>query len=180
LVSGVILLLDKSIKPGDTIGIAGTYGWIQSLGARYVSVVTRDGIEHLIPNEELIISRVENWSFTNDRVRLKIPVGISYRSNVRKAIELCIEAAQTTERVLRKPAPICLVKGFGDNSVNLEIRFWITDPQQGVSNVESEILLGVWDRFHEHNIQIPFPQRDLHIKSMPSEPAPSEVIPTRT
>ena len=168
-VSGIILLLDKSIKPGDTIGVSGTYGWIQSLGARYVSVITRDGIEHLIPNEELITTRVENWSYSNDLVRQKIPVGISYSSDVRRAIELCIEAAAASSRVVASPKPMCLLKGFGDSSVDLEIRFWVIDPKNGLSNLKSEILLGVWDRFHENGVEIPFPQRDLHLKSVAPE-----------
>jgi len=168
-ISGIILLLDKSIKPGDTIGVSGTYGWIQSLGARYVSVITRDGIEHLIPNEELITTRVENWSYSNDLVRQKIPLGISYSADVRRAIELCVEAAAASKRVVASPKPICLLKGFGDSSVDLEIRFWVIDPKNGLSNLKSEILLGVWDRFHENGIEIPFPQRDLHLKSVAPE-----------
>ncbi|MCZ6453141.1 MAG: mechanosensitive ion channel [Alphaproteobacteria bacterium] len=168
-ISGIILLLDKSIKPGDTIGVSGTYGWIQSLGARYVSVITRDGIEHLIPNEELITTRVENWSFSNLRIRQKIPVGVSYSSDVRASIEMCVEAAAANPRVLASPNPICLLKGFGDSSVDLEVRFWVVDPQNGLSNVKSDILLDIWDRFHENGIQIPFPQRDLHLKSVAPE-----------
>jgi small-conductance mechanosensitive channel len=151
-ISGIILLLDKSIKPGDTIGVSGTYGWIQSLGARYVSVITRDGIEHLIPNEELITTRVENWSFSNLRIRQKIPVGIAYSSDVRAAIALCVEAAAANPRVLDTPNPICLLRGFGDSAVDLEVRFWVVDPQNGLSNVKSYILLGIWDLFHENGI----------------------------
>jgi len=165
-ISGIILLMDRSIKPGDTIGVAGTYGWIQSLGARYVSVITRDGIEHLIPNEELIVTRVENWSFSGKRVRLRAPVGISYGSDVRKAIALCVEATEGLERIVANPKPACLLKGFGNSSVDLEIRFWIRDPQAGISNIKSEVLLRVWDLFHENGIEIPFPQRDLHLRSV--------------
>jgi len=165
LISGVILLLDRSIKPGDVVGVDDTYGWIKDLNARYVSVVTRDGIEHLIPNEDLITRKVANWSYSNLQVRLKIPVGISYNSDVRKAIELCLEAAAAVERVIVEPRTVCLVKGFGDSSVDLEIRIWIQDPQNGISNVKSQVLLGVWDRFHEHGIEIPFPQRDIHLRS---------------
>ena len=165
LISGVILLLDRSVKPGDVIGVGNTYGWIDSLGARYVSVVTRDGIEHLIPNEDLIVNRVENWSYSNDLVRLKIPVGIAYSSDVRQAIAVCLDAARATPRVLRDPAPVCLVTGFGDSSVELELGIWIRDPTNGTTNVKSDVLLNVWDRFRQHGIEIPFPQRDLHIKS---------------
>ena len=164
-ISGIILLLDKSIKPGDVISIGDTYGWVKSLNARYVSLDTRDGIEHLIPNEELITTRVENWSYSNNRIRLKIPVGVHYQSDVKKSIELCLEAADDTDRILETPKPVCLLTGFGDSSVDLEIRLWINDPQNGISNVKSEVLLKVWDKFHQHGIEIPYPQRDLHIKS---------------
>lgn len=164
-VSGIILLLDKSIKPGDVIAIGDTYGWITSLGARYVSIDTRDGIEHLIPNEDLITTRVENWSFSNSLIRLKLSIGVSYRADVRKAISLCLEAATETDRILKDPAPICLLAGFGDSSVDLQLRMWINDPANGLSNVKSQVLLKVWDKFHENDIEIPFPQRDLHLKS---------------
>jgi len=174
-VSGIILLLDKSIKPGDTIGVSGTYGWIQSLGARCVSVVTRDGIEHLIPNEELITTRVENWSFSNLRIRQKIPIGVSYSSDVREAINICSEAALGNQRVLNSPSPICLLKGFGDNSVDLEVRFWVVDPQNGLTNVKSEILLEIWDRFNENGIEIPFPQRDIHVKTIAPDIQKTEI-----
>ncbi len=165
LISGIMLLLDKSIKPGDVIGVADTYGWIKSLGARYVSVVTRDGIEHLIPNEDLIVQRVENWSYSNSKVRLRIPIGISYGADPRRAIALCLEAAAETNRVIPEPKSVCLLTGFGDSSVDLELRIWIEDPQNGVSNVKSDVLLNVWDKFHAAGIEIPFPQRDLHIRT---------------
>jgi len=164
LISGVILLLDKSIKPGDVISIGDTYGWINKLSARYVSVITRDGRENLIPNENLITNEVENWSFSDTKVRLRSPVGISYDADVRKAMELCKQAATNCERVLKDPAPQCPVKGFGDNSVDLELRFWIADPAKGVTNIKSMVYLEIWDLFHEHDIEIPFPQRDIHIR----------------
>ncbi len=164
-VSGILLLLDKSVKPGDNIVVGETFGWIDKLNARYVSVITRDGTEHLIPNEDLIVNRVENWSYSNRLIRLHIPIGISYDSDVRKAIELCKEAAAKCERFKEHPEPNCLLRGFGDSSVDLEIRAWVDDPQNGRGNLISECLLNVWDLFHEHGIEIPFPQRDLHIKS---------------
>jgi len=165
LISGVILLLDKSVKPGDVIEVGQTYGWISTLGARYASVVTRDGTEYLIPNEDIITQQVVNWSYSNDAVRLKIPVGISYKSDLRKAIALCLEAAAEAPRVNRTPQSVCLVKGFGDSSVDLELRIWINDPRNGVSNVKSDVLLLIWDKFHANGIEIPFPQRDVHIRS---------------
>jgi len=151
------------------ISLGATFGWINYLGLRYTSVITRDGIEHLIPNEELITQRVENWSFSDNLVRLKAPIGISYDSDVRMAMKLCIEAAEMIPRVELTPEPRVQLMGFGDSSVNLELRIWIDDPQQGRANILSEVLLNVWDKFHEHGITIPFPQRDLHVKSVLGE-----------
>lgn len=163
LISGVIILLDRSIKPGDVISLGETFGWINSLGARYASVVTRDGTEWLIPNEDLITQQVVNWSYSNNEVRLKIPIGISYKSDPRRAIALCFEAAAEEERIIKEPKTNVLVKGFGDSSVDIEMRIWIRDPQNGVSNIKSAVLLRVWDKFQEHGIDIPYPQRDLHL-----------------
>jgi small-conductance mechanosensitive channel len=165
LISGIILLMDKSIKPGDVIAVAGYYGRVDSLGARYVSVTTRDGIEHLIPNEELIITRVENWSHTNNLYRMRLPVGVHYQSDVKLAMQLCLAAATETKRVLTTPAPNCLMRGFGDNAVDLEIRFWVNDPMNGRANVKSDMLVSIWDKFAAHNIEIPYPQRDIHLRS---------------
>lgn len=171
-VSGIILLLDNSIKPGDVVEIDGTYGWINNLRARYASVITRDGTEHLIPNEDLITQKVINWSFTNNLVRTKVPIGVSYKSDPHQCIELIIESVQNIDRVLKDPKPVCLLRGFGDSSVDLELRFWLSDPSNGVANVQSQVLLNVWDTLKANNIEIPFPQRDLHIRS-------SEVIPVQ-
>ncbi len=172
LVSGIILLIDRSIKPGDVIEIEGTYGWINNLRARYASVITRDGTEHLIPNEDLITQKVINWSFTNDLVRIRTPIGISYKSDPHEAIRVVEAAAASLPRVLEQPGPLCLLTGFGDSSVDLELRFWIKDPSNGVGNVRSAVLLKVWDAFKENGIEIPFPQRDVHIRS-------TEVIPVQ-
>ncbi len=165
LVSGVILLVDKSIKPGDVVAVGGTYGWVKTLGGRYVSVITRDGVEHLIPNETLITERVENWTHSDRNVRLKIPIGVHYNADLHQAIELCVEAATDHPRVLTRPPPRCLLKGFGDNAVDLEIRLWINDANEGVSNLKSAVMLGVWDKFQANEIEIPYPQRDLHLKN---------------
>ncbi len=122
-VSGIIILLDKSIKSGDVLVVGDTYGRVNSLGARYVSVISRDGTEFLIPNENLVTQQVVNWSYSSRQVRLSVPVGISYEADVRLAITLCLEAAGVVERVLKQPAPVCLLKAFGDSSVDLELRF---------------------------------------------------------
>ncbi len=164
LVSGVILLMDRSIKPGDTIEIGGVYGTIRSLHARYASVLTRDGKEYLIPNEQLITNEVVNWTYSDSNVRLKIPVGIAYDSDVRKAMQLMEECAAVVPRVLKKPKPAARLVGFGDSSVDLQIRIWIKDSDRGVVNVRSEVLLNVWDAFHANGIEFPFPQQDVYIK----------------
>jgi len=167
LISGLIILADKSIKPGDVIQLGDTYGWINFLGGRYISVVTRDGTEHLIPNEDLITNQVINWSFTNKLLRLKIPIGIGYDSHIPQAMELMLEAAAEVPRVLTDPKPACLLMGFGDNSVNFQLRLWIRDPENGITNIKSQVLLGVWERFQAHGIELPFPQRVLHHKPIP-------------
>ena len=165
LVSGVIILLDKSIKPGDVIEIEGTFGWINSLRTRYISVITRDRKEILIPNEDFVTNKVINWSFTDRVVRIKADVGIAYDTDVTKAIEVCVQAAKSIPRALKTPEPTCLLMEFADSSINLQIRFWINDAPNGVSNVRSEVLIAVWKAFRDNGIEIPFPQRDIHIKS---------------
>lgn len=165
LISGVILLMDKSVKPGDVIAVDGTFGWINRLSARYVSVITRDGTEHLIPNEDLISQRVENWSYSDSLIRLKLPIGVSYDSDVPLAMTLAVDAAKDVERVLNSPAPVCRLLNFGDDAVELELRVWIGDPRKGVANIQSEVLLNVWHLYHDNGVEFPFSQRDLHIKS---------------
>lgn len=164
LVSGVILLLDRSVKPGDVIALGDTYGRIDKLGGRYVSVITRDGTEHLIPNEELITQRVENWSFSDTNVRQKVLVGVSYGSDVQKAMDLCVQAAEEIPRIVQIPEPRCLLRAFADNSVNIELRFWVNDAHNGLGNVRSDVMMNIWNKFHENGIEFPFPQRDIHVK----------------
>jgi small-conductance mechanosensitive channel len=166
LVSGFILLADKSIKPGDVIQLGDKYGWINFLGSRYISVITRNGTEHLIPNENLITGEVINWSYSQNLVRLKLPVGVAYGSNLGQARDLMLESAGDTKRVLKDPKPSFRLMGFGDNAVNVELRVWINDPQQGIHSAKSEILWGIWRRFQEHGIEIPYPQRDIHLKDI--------------
>jgi small-conductance mechanosensitive channel len=163
LISGLILLLDRSIKPGDVITLDETYGRVNALGMRFASVVTRDGLEHLIPNEEFITTKVVNWSFSDDAVRIKRPVGVAYGTDVPHAMQVIVDATNSVERVLKSPETRCLLRGFGDNSIDLEVRFWIADPQQGVNNVSSEVLLAIWKAFQAEGIQFPFPQRDVHL-----------------
>lgn len=172
LLSGLTLLGSGTIRPGDVVALADVegnkiYGRVREITMRYVALRTRDGIEHIVPNEHFITNTVEKWSHTDDNVRLKIPFGITYDAQPRKAIALALEAAADVKRVLKDPKPVCLLKGFGDSSVDLELRVWINDPMNGVANLKNECLLGIWDRLHEAGIGIPYPQRDIHVRSLP-------------
>ncbi len=167
LICGVILLLDRSVKPGDVIQVDDTYGEVHSLGARCVSVLTRDGVEFLIPNENLITQQVTNWSYSSKNVRLKMPIGISYDADVKKAMAIMDEVARNTPRVLQDPEPISRLIAFGDSAIELELRIWITDPEAGVRNVRSSILLDIWEQFKAEGIGLPFPQRDMNLKPTP-------------
>lgn len=163
LVSGVIILLDKSVKPGDVISLGDTFGWIEELGARYVSVVTRDGKEYLIPNEDLVTGQVVNWSHTNDFVRLDLNFGTSYDDDPHKVSAIAIEAVQKVRRVLSHKPPVCWITGFGDSSVDYVLRFWIDDAAGGLTNVRGQVYLALWDAFKENGVTIPFPQREVRV-----------------
>jgi small-conductance mechanosensitive channel len=164
LVSGIILLLDKSVKPGDVIALGDTYGWVNTLGARYVSLLTRDGKEHLIPNENLITQEVENWSYSDQKIRIHIPVGVSYGADMHKVKDLLLQAIGDHPRILKEPKPVCFMTGFGDSTVNHELRAWIEDAQHGIANITSDVYYRIWDLFKENGIELPFPQRDVHLK----------------
>lgn len=166
-ISGFILVFDRSIKPGDVVSIGEKFGWVVAMQARYVVVRNRDGVETLIPNENLITSEVINWSFSDPNVRLKIPVSVSYRDDVERAMAIMLEIAQEHPRVISDPGPVCQLAEFGDNGIRLEARVWVADPSAGFGNVTSDINLEIWRRFKQEGITIPFPQRDLYIKEMP-------------
>lgn len=165
LISGLMILIDGSIKPGDVLAIDGTYGWVERLGTRYVSIVTRDKIEHLVPNEDFITKGVANWTYSDTNVRLRIPVGVSYDTkNIESVMDLCVEAASEVDRVLFDPPPRCRITGLGDNSINLEIRGWISDAHNGIGKVKSEVYVNLLNKFAAAGIEIPYPQTDIHIK----------------
>lgn len=170
-ISGIIILMDESIKPGDTISLGETFGWIRELRARYVSVVTRDGREFLIPNEDFITREVINWSFSDKFVRVDVPFGVSYDADPHEVVRIAIEAASSVERVdgTRRP-PVCWLTAFGDSSLDFLVRFWISDPQMGLTNIKGKILMALWDAFKEHGIGIPYPHREVIIKTPISVP----------
>lgn len=174
LVSRVIILLDKSIKPGDVISLGDTFGWIEQLGARYVSVVTRDGKEYLIPNEDLVTGQVVNWSHTNEFVRLDLTFGTSYEDDPHKVSALAIAAVQTVERVLSHKPAVCWITGFGESSVDYVLRFWIDDAADGLTNVRGQVYLALWDAFKAQGVTLPFPQREVRLLNPGPGPGSAE------
>lgn len=180
LVSGIILLLDKSIKPGDIITVGNTFGWISSLNARYVSVFMYDGREVLIPNEDLITQPVENWSFGDSFIRVEIMFGVSYDADPHKVRDVAIAAATSHPRVITghpRYNNYCHLTDFGESSIDFVLRFYIKDPENGVTNVRGEVLLALWDAFKAEGISIPFPHREVIIKSAPSGDMPAPPTP---
>ncbi|GGD27213.1 mechanosensitive ion channel family protein [Aureimonas glaciei] len=160
-ISGIIILLDRSIKPGDTISLGETFGWIRELRARFVSVVTRDGREFLIPNEDFITNQVINWSFTNELVRIDVKFGVAYDSDPHAVIALAKAAVASVPRVVEANPVVCWITGFGDSSIDFVLRFWIRDPQAGLTNVKGAVFLALWDAFKANGVTLPFPQRDV-------------------
>jgi len=165
-ISGFILLADRSIRPGDVISVGDNYGWVKQLRARYVVVRNRDGVETLIPNENLVTTDVINWSYSDRRVRVRIPVQISYDDDPEQAMAIMEQAATANPRVLRVPEPAVRLMEFADSGIALELRVWMTDPEEGVGNVRSDINLAIWRGFREAGITIPFPQRDVHLRQV--------------
>jgi small-conductance mechanosensitive channel len=170
-VSGFVLLMDRSIKPGDVIsftGMPGTategFGWVEELRGRYVVVLDRDGVSTLVPNQNLITNPVINWSYGDPRVRLKLPVRVSYQSDPELAMQLMLQATAGHPRVITDPAPVARLMSFGDHGIELELRFWIPDPQEGVNNVRSDVNRAIWRLFREHGIVIPVAQREVKLE----------------
>ena len=166
-ISGFILLFDRSIRPGDVITIGDRFGWVQALHARYVVIRDRDGVETLIPNENLITSEVTNWSYSDRNVRVRIPVQISYDDDPEFVLSLLLKACEGQTRILKNPETVARLIGFGDNGIDLELRIWMHDPESGIGSLRSDLYVSIWKLFKENNITIPFPQRDVRIISNP-------------
>lgn len=163
LVSGIILLADKSIKPGDVITMGDDIGWVSEINARYTLVTMRDGRETLVPNEDLVTQRVINWSHSNDQVRLEVPFGVSYGSDPHVVQRVALAAVAEVPRILAAPAPSCHFVRFGDFSLDFVLRFWISDPLHGISSVRSDVMFALWDAFKREGIEIPYPVRDVRL-----------------
>ncbi len=171
-VSGFVLLMDRSIKPGDVISLSGqagtsteNFGWVQELRGRYVVVRDRDGVEMLVPNQQLISNAVINWSYTDPRIRLKLPIRVSYHDDPEVALRVLLTACEGQKRVLKDPAPVSRLMHFGDSGIELELRFWIYDPQEGVNNVRSDVNRAIWRLFKEHGLTIPVAQHEVIVHS---------------
>ena len=168
LIAGIILLMDRSIKPGDVIAVSdgkgNSFGEVKKIGIRAVSVTTRDNREYLIPNENLMTQQVENWSYSSREVSINIPVGVAYGSDLDVVEKLLLEAVRATPRVLSFPSPGVLLNAFGPSSIELLMIVWIDDPEAGVGNVRSDVLWKVWRSFKENGIEIPFAQQDVNLK----------------
>lgn len=167
LVSGIILLMDRSIKPGDVIVVGGAVGEVNKIGTRAVSVITRDGKEHLVPNELLMTERVENWNFSSRDVRIRMTLRVGYDSDVDLVERLLTEATRESPRVLNEPLPAVRITDISNSGIAMELRFWIRDPEDGLGNIQSEIYKRVLAKFREHGVSLPNEGRDLEIKSVP-------------
>ena len=163
LISGLILLLDKSIKPGDVIEVGPTFGWVNTMSARYVGVTTRDNKELLIPNDDFVTNQVINWPHSDTDVRMEVPFGVTYECDPHAVRGLATEAAAKPERVVDEPPPVCHLVEFGDSSLNFVLRFWIRDPAKGVTNVKGQVLLALWDALKDKGIEIPYPHRVVQL-----------------
>jgi small-conductance mechanosensitive channel len=173
-VSGFVLLMDKSIKPGDVISFTGhtgtsteNFGWVQELRGRYVVVRDRDGVETLVPNQNLITNSVINWSYSDRRVRLRLPVVVSYDDDPEVALKLLFSACEHHPRILRDPPPVTRLMAFEDYGMRLEVRFWIADPMNGVNNVRSDVNRAIWRIFRDNGVKIPVAQRELRMLDRP-------------
>jgi small-conductance mechanosensitive channel len=169
-VSGFVLLIDKSIKPGDVISFTGTtgtsthgFGWVEELRGRYIVIRDRDGVATLVPNQNVITNQVINWSYGHPKVRLRLPLRIGYGDDVELALRLLLDAAGDHPRILRDPPPVSRLMEFADYGMEIEVRFWIGDPAEGVNNVRSDVNRRIWALFRRHGITIPPAQREIRI-----------------
>lgn len=175
-ISGIILLFEKSINQDDLVELQdGFSGFVRRISSRFTLVETFDGKEIMIPNEDFITSQVINWTYSNKQGRVDIEVGVAYDSDLEKAQALILEAASEHERCITEPEPVCFLNEFGDSSINFLLYFWVADVTEGRLRPRSEVMMSIWRKFRDNGIEIPFPQRDLHIRSadgLPSSPAP--------
>jgi small-conductance mechanosensitive channel len=164
-ISGIIILIERPIKVGDRIEVGDLAGRVETISARATVVVTNDNIAVIVPNSYFIDNQVVNWSYNEQRVRLNFPVGVSYKEDPERVRKLVIEAAAACEGVLEKPAPDLLFEKYGDSSLDFNLRVWTEDYAHMPLVLKSKVYYAVFEKFKEHGIEIPFPQRDLHLRS---------------
>jgi small-conductance mechanosensitive channel len=140
------------------------------LRARFVSVITRDGREYLIPNEDFITQQVVNWSFSSDYVRIDVDFGVSYDSDPHEVTRIAIETAKAIKRVSAYKEPVCWMTAFGDYALQFKLRFWISDPNNGLTNVRGQVLISMWDAFKEAGIEIPYPHQEVILRGRDISP----------
>ena len=170
-VSGLILMIERSIEEGDLVELPdGTTGFVRRSSGRYMLLETFDGREILVPNEDLITGRVINWTLNNTRGRVDIQIGVAYGTDLHLARELMLTAAKNHPSCLGDPAPLCVVRNFGDSAIEFLLYFWVGDITVGRLVPKSDVMFAVVDAFKEHGVTIPFPQRDVHVSAPPGPP----------
>lgn len=163
-ISGVILLADKSVKPGDLVTIGDSFGRISAMKTRYISVAAGDGREFLIPNEDLITQKVVNWTYTDKNTLVKVNFATNYEADPNLVCKLAAEIACATPRVITVKPPSCLLAEFAEAGMKFSLSFWIADPDAGMDNVRSDVMLALWDAFKRENIRVPYPVREIRIQ----------------
>ena len=169
-ISGFIILMDRSVRIGDLVTIDQHTGQLTRMTARYVVVRSLGGLEAIIPNEAIIASTVINHSHTDPRVRVAMPIQISYQSDLETALKIMEDAARRHPRVLKHPEPGAVLLHFGDSGIDLELGIWIEDPQEGTYGLRSDIYREIWRDFKKHDIEIPYPQREVRILNAGNAP----------
>ena len=165
-ISGLILLLERSLQIGDMVEMAdGTLGIVRKNGARYTLIETFDARDIMVPNEDFIVGRVVNWTFTNKKGRVEMAIGVSYKSDLELAKKIILESAINHPLTLKDPKPECFLRNFGDSSINFKLFVWVADITKINYSIQDEILFTIWHRFKENNIELPYPQRDVHIRN---------------
>jgi small-conductance mechanosensitive channel len=162
-VSGFIILLDNSIRIGNVISVGNDRGEVTRITTRYTVLRNNTGVEALVPNEQLVASVVQNESYSDPQVRAALTVQVAYDSDLERAMAIMADAARAQSRVLAEPPPLVLLRDFADSGINLELGFWVADPQQGTGVLRSDINLAIWREFNKTGISIPFPQREVRV-----------------
>ncbi|WJR77987.1 mechanosensitive ion channel domain-containing protein [Bradyrhizobium sp. NP1] len=162
-ISGIILLADKSVKPGDLVTIGDSQGRISAMKTRYISVAAGDGREFLIPNEDLVTQKVTNWTYTDKNTLVKIAFGTNYDADPRLVCKLAAGVAAAAPRAIKGKPPNCILTEFAEAGMKFSLTFWIADPD-GMDNVKSDVMLALWDAFKHEGIRVPYPVRELRVR----------------